>query len=59
MWLYYKLILLILFCDFKKAFDSVPHVRFLTKLQAYGISEKLLEWIRAFLTDHQYAESNT
>ena len=44
MWLYYSF-------DFKKAFDLVPHVRLLTKLQAYGISGKLLEWIRAFLTD--------
>ena len=26
-------------------------VRLLTKLQAYGISGKLPEWVRAFLTD--------
>ena len=31
--------------DFKKAFDKVPHKRLLTKLKAYGITGKLLNWI--------------
>jgi len=39
----------VLYFDFKKAFDKVPHERLLTKLKAYGITGKLLDWIRSFL----------
>ena len=35
--------------DFAKAFDTVPHIRLITKLAAYGVSSKLLDWIRQFL----------
>jgi hypothetical protein len=40
----------IVYCDFKKAFDSVPHERLLVKLSAYGICESTLRWIRSFLS---------
>lgn len=39
----------ILYLDFKKAFDSVPHQRLLIKLQSYGISGNLYKWIEDFL----------
>ena len=40
--------------DFSKAFDKVPHQRFLTKLQYYGIGGELLAWYGSFLTQrHQ------
>ena len=42
-----------LYLDFSKAFNSVPHQRLLLKLQSCGIRGRLLEWIRAFLTDRQ------
>ena len=35
--------------DFMKAFDKVPHMRLLVKLQSYGICSKTLDWIKAFL----------
>ena len=35
----------IIYLDFKKAFDSVPHTRLLSKLQAYGIGGKLYNWL--------------
>ena len=40
----------IIYCDFMKAFDKVPHNRLLYKLQNYGISGKILGWITSFLT---------
>jgi hypothetical protein len=43
----------VIFVDFSKAFDKVPHRRLLLKLQAYGIHGKLLAWISAFLSDRQ------
>ena len=35
--------------DFQKDFDTVPHKRLMVKLQAYGISGVILNWIVAFL----------
>ena len=41
----------VIYFDFRKAFDSVSHVKLLSKLPAYGISGCLLNWISAFLTN--------
>jgi len=43
----------VLYVDFKKAFDSVPHIRLLKKLDAYGIKGKLWNWIKTFITNHK------
>ena len=43
----------VIYHDFSKAFDSVPHQRLLVKLKAYGVQGKLLNWIEAFLTYRQ------
>ena len=40
----------IIYLDFKKAFDSVPHTRLLSKLQAYGIGGKLYNWLYNYFT---------
>ena len=40
----------VVYCDFAKAFDSVPHLRLLRKLEACGVAGRLLRWIEAFLT---------
>ena len=39
----------IVYLDYQKAFDSVPHERLLNKLYAYGIRGIILTWIRNFL----------
>ena len=43
----------IIYLDFRKAFDTVPHVRLLKKLEAYGVARKLLNWIRDFLSNRK------
>ena len=40
----------VIYLDFQKAFDKVPHVRLLAKLEAVGIKGKLLGWIKEWLT---------
>ena len=39
--------------DFVKAFDSVPHESLLGKLKSYGINGQVLEWMKAFLSNHR------
>jgi len=34
----------VVFLDFKKAFDRVPHARLMVKLVAHGVEGKLLRW---------------
>ena len=39
----------VIYLDFKKAFDSVPHIRLLSKLHSYGVRDPLLGWHKSFL----------
>ena len=39
----------VVYLDFQKAFDTVPHKRLMVKLQEYGISGVILNWINVFL----------
>ena len=43
----------IIYLDFSKAFDTVPHQRLLLKLDHIGIRGELLEWIRGFLSNRK------
>ena len=48
-----------IYFDFKKAFDMVPHKRLLGKLESYGVSGKILNWIKEFLVGRsQYVSVN-
>jgi hypothetical protein len=40
----------VIYCDFKKAFDKVPHRRLLRKVRAYGFKGRILDWVTGFLT---------
>ena len=42
----------VVYLDFMKAFDTVPHTRLIGKLKSYGIEYYTLRWIQAFLSDH-------
>jgi hypothetical protein len=41
----------VIYLDFAKAFDKVPHKRLLTKLGALGVSGMFLAWIEDWLTN--------
>ena len=40
--------------DFSRAFDSISHSKLIQKLEAYGISGKILLWIKSFLTNRTF-----
>ena len=39
----------IIYLDHSKAFDSVAHKRLLSKIKAYGVNEKVWNWVEDFL----------
>ena len=44
----------VIYFDFAKAFDTVPHRRLLKKLEEYGVKNEVLLWVESFLKDrHQ------
>ena len=47
----------LLYFDFTKAFDRVPHYRLISKLENLGIKGKLLNIIKDFLTDRKFRVS--
>ena len=43
----------VVYCDFMKAFDTVPHGRLIQVLEYYGVDSFIVKWIRGFLTDRK------
>ena len=43
----------VIYTDFAKAFDKVPHRRLLHKLKAQGISGNIYNWIESWLVDRK------
>nr|XP_012564862.2 uncharacterized protein LOC101235203 [Hydra vulgaris] len=41
----------VIYTDFAKAFDNIPHKRLLHKLKAYGIQGALIDWIAAWISN--------
>ena len=39
----------VLFLDFKKAFDKVPHFRLILKMKALGINKTIINWVEEWL----------
>ena len=42
-----------IYLDFQKAFDKVPHLLLLSKLKAYGIQGNVFNWIESFLSNRK------
>ena len=43
----------IIYLDFQKAFDKVPHQRLILKLKSHGIGISIINWIEQSLTDRR------
>ena len=43
----------VIYMDFQKAFDTVPHRRLIHKVKAHGIGGHLLGWLKDFLADRE------
>ena len=43
----------IVFLDFSKAFDRVPHKKLLSKVKAHGIGGKVFDWIEGWLKNRE------
>ncbi len=43
----------VIYTDFQKAFDTVPHRRLLGKLHSYGINEGIIKWVESFLSNRK------
>ena len=43
----------VIFLDFQKAFDKVPHGRLLLKVKAMGIGSLVANWIESWLSDRK------
>ena len=44
----------IIYLDFHKAFDKVPHQRLLLKLKAHGIRDGIIDWTEQWFTDRRH-----
>ena len=43
----------LIYLDFSKAFDKVPHKRLLRKMESLGIKGNILRWVKAWLTNRR------
>jgi ribonuclease P/MRP protein subunit RPP40 len=43
----------VIYTDFEKAFDKVSHTRLIAKMQAFGFSKVIVNWIKSFLTKRE------
>ena len=43
----------LVYLDFQKAFEKVPHERLMLKVNAYGIQGDAARWIRSWLADRR------
>ena len=43
----------VIYLDFQKAFDKVPHQRLILKLKSHGMGNSIINWIERWLKDRR------
>ena len=43
----------VIYLDFQKAFDKVPHQRLILKLKSHGMGNSIINWIEQWITDRR------
>ena len=43
----------VIYLDFQKAFDKVPHQRVIRKLKSHGMGNNIINWVEQWLTDRR------
>ena len=43
----------VIYLDFQKAFDKVPHQRLIRKLKSHGMGNSIINWIEQWLSNRQ------
>ena len=43
----------VIYLDFQKAFDKVPHQRLIRNLKSHGMGNSIINWIEQWLTDRR------
>ena len=43
----------VIYLDFQKAFDKVPHQRIILTLKSHGMGNSIINWIQQWLTDRR------
>ena len=46
----------VIYLDFQKAFDKVPHQRLILKLKSHGMGNSIINWIEQWLTDRRQSK---
>ena len=45
----------VIYFDFKKAFDTVPHIHLISKLRTFGVEGPILKWLSNYLSDREFS----
>ena len=43
----------VIYLDFQKAFDKIPHQRLILKLKSHGMGHSIINWIEQWLNDRR------
>ena len=43
----------VIYLDFQKTFEKVPHQRLILKLKSHGMGKSIINWIEQWLTDRK------